>query len=67
MSEHEGLSTYDRAEMNERIRNALGYMAPGKIANVFGVTPEYVDRIKSKTPYRRIKGLRDVVKNGNRR
>jgi hypothetical protein len=61
------MTAQDEAELNERIRVALGYMAPAKIANYLGVTLHRVEEVRNRTPYFRIKGLRDQVKQGVRR
>lgn len=61
------MTPQDEAELNERIRVALGYMAPAKIANYLAVPLSRVEEVRNHTPYFRIKGLRDVVKQGVRR
>jgi hypothetical protein len=54
------------SDLNERIRVALGYMDPPKIAQYLGVSVYHVETIRNHTPYRRIKGLRDQVRSGRR-
>lgn len=55
------LTQGERADLDERIRNALGYMAPGKIAQYLGVPLDHVEGIRAKTAYYRVKDLRHRV------
>lgn len=61
------LDRRDQLELDERIRVALGYMQPARIANYLAVPISRVERVRNDTPYFRIKGLRDRVQGGVRR
>lgn len=55
------LTQGEQADLDERIRNALGYMDPPKIAQCLGVSIGHVLDMRNRTPYYRIKGLRDLT------
>lgn len=55
------LTQGERADLEERIRNALSYMAPKKIAQYLGVSLGEVERVRDNTARYRIKDLRDTV------
>jgi hypothetical protein len=55
------LDKLDRRELDEKIRTALGYMRPERIANYLGVSLAYVHEVRDHTPYYRVKDLRDRV------